>query len=406
MCQIHRIGDGIVVINDVAIYLDLDNLVIGAKQSNLAFDITLILKEIERLTNGRIVMRRAYGDWRQGQKLLKEITAAGFTTQSTVRLNNFSKNLADMQIVVDTMDTLIDGNEYASYVLISGDRDFTPLVQSLQKRGKQVIGVGVRNTASQSLVELCDHYIYYESLLPDQKLNDVQVESLLSQALDEMLENERRVRASVLKQHMSSISKGGFDNTPAATGSFRKFLANYPHLVEIEQEDTTIYARKPQIAAPTPELHLRYRSSLKKQKLRVIPASARFLILKDLITVLQHRQEVRWRELVDTLANQYIKRRKEVSKNQINAVMLVARQANVLTIRKGKSLSTAPVLLNLESEKLFQEAILRCDAVYLRKILESAEPFEIDAAALALYDANKYSNYLQRLIKDIDNYTS
>lgn len=119
--------------NDVAIYLDLDNLVIGAKQSNLTFDINLILQEIVRLTNGRIVLRRSYGDWRQGQKLLKEITAAGFTTQSTVRLNNFSKNLADMQIVVDSMDTLIDGNMYNTYVLISGDRDFTPLVQSLQK---------------------------------------------------------------------------------------------------------------------------------------------------------------------------------------------------------------------------------------------------------------------------------
>ena len=392
--------------NDVAIYLDLDNLVIGAKQSNLTFDINLILQEIVRLTNGRIVLRRSYGDWRQGQKLLKEITAAGFTTQSTVRLNKFSKNLADMQIVVDSMDTLIDGNMYNTYVLISGDRDFTPLVQSLQKRGKQVIGVGVRHTASQSLVELCDHYIYYESLLPNQKLNDGQIETLLSQALDELLENEKRVRASVLKQHMSGISKGGFDNTPAANGSFRKFLSNYPHLVEIEQEETTIYVRKPHKSEQTPELHLRYRSNLKKQKLRLIPAPVRFLILKDLIAVLTHRQEPRWRELVDTLANQYANQKKDVSKNQINSVMLVARQGNILTIRKGKSLSTAPVSLNLEPEKPFQQAVLRCDAVYLRKILESDEPFEIEAAALALYDTEKYVGYLQRLIKNIDNLDS
>jgi uncharacterized LabA/DUF88 family protein len=150
--------------NDVAIFLDLDNMVIGAKQANLTFDINLILDHIKEITNGRIVLRRSYGDWRQNRELLKELTTAGFLIQSTVRLNTYSKNLADMQIVVDTMDTLIDGHNYTVYVLITGDRDFTPLVQSLRKRGKQVIGVGVRHTASRSFVSLCDQYIFYETL--------------------------------------------------------------------------------------------------------------------------------------------------------------------------------------------------------------------------------------------------
>lgn len=389
--------------NDVAVFLDLDNIAIGAKQSNINFDINLILNEIKRFTNGRIVLRRSYGDARQGQKLLKELATAGFTTQSTVRLNNFSKNLADMQIVVDTMDTLIDGNQYNTYVLITGDRDFTPLVQSLRKRGKQVIGLGVKPTASASLVAICDHYIYYEDLLPSQQISEVQVEDLLTQALDELLENESRVRASVLKQHMSTLSKGAFDRTSPANGSFRKFLENYPHLVEIEQVETTIYVRKPPQKVETPELHSLYRSGLKKKKLRIVPAATRFSILKSLITALQQRKEVRWRELVDTLADQYASQNKEVSKNQINAVMLVARQGQVLTIQKAKSLSIALVSLQLAEEKPFQEAILRCDAVYLREILNLSEPFDIEAAATALYDTPKYAKYLNHLVKDLDN---
>lgn len=389
--------------NDVAIFLDLDNIAIGAKQSNLTFDINLILKEIVRVTNGRVVLRRSYGDSRQGQKILKELATAGFTTQSTVRLNNFSKNLADMQIVVDTMDTLVDGNQYSTYVLITGDRDFTPLVQSLRKRGKQVIGVGVKPTASSSLVTICDQYLYYEDMLPNQKMSEVQVEDLLSQALDELLENESRVRASVLKQRMSILSQGTFDRTPPANGSFRKFLESYPHLVEIEQEGTTIYARIPQKKSAMPELHLRYRSSLKKKKLRVIAAPVRFSILKNLIAVLQHRSEIRWRELVDTLAKQYAAKNQEISKNQINALMLVARRGQVLTIRKAKSLSIAPVTLQLAEERPFQEAVLRCDAVYLREILGLSEPFDIEAAAIALYDTPKYAKYLSRLVKDLDD---
>ena len=122
--------------NDVAILLDLDNLVIGAKQINLSFDVNLVLEHIKKLTNGRIVLRHSYGDWRQDQQLMRDLATAGFVTQSAIRLNNFSKNLADMQIVVDTMETLIDGHQYSTYVLMTGDRDFTPLVQALRKRGK------------------------------------------------------------------------------------------------------------------------------------------------------------------------------------------------------------------------------------------------------------------------------
>ena len=79
--------------NDVAVFLDLDNLVIGARQINLTFDVNLVLDQVREMTgNGRIVLQRSYGDWRQSQQLLEQITMAGFINQSTVRLNNFSKN--------------------------------------------------------------------------------------------------------------------------------------------------------------------------------------------------------------------------------------------------------------------------------------------------------------------------
>jgi uncharacterized LabA/DUF88 family protein len=176
--------------NDVAILLDLDNLVIGAKQINLAFDVNLVLEHIKKITNGRIVLRHSYGDWRQDQQLMRDLATAGFITRSAIRLNNFSKNLADMQIVVDTMETLIDGHQYSTYVLMTGDRDFTPLVQALRKRGKQVIGLGVRHTTSQSFASLCDQYIYYEEIVPAPQLTDAQVEELLTRSLQHLLASE------------------------------------------------------------------------------------------------------------------------------------------------------------------------------------------------------------------------
>ncbi|MCB8983810.1 MAG: NYN domain-containing protein [Ardenticatenaceae bacterium] len=386
--------------NDVAIFLDLDNLVIGAKQAKITFDVNLVLDKVKEKTNGRVVLRRSYGDWRQDQKLMEQLTTAGFTTQSTVRINNFSKNLADMQIVVDTMDTLVDGHQYATYVLMTGDRDFTPLVQSLRKRGKRVIGVGVKHTASRSFVGLCDEYLFYEDLLPAPNLTDEQVEQLLLNALEQLLENDHdRVRASILKQRMVELSKGAFDQAHFGNGSFSKFLARYPHLLVIEREDTTTYIRRLEQKQETAVLHELYRSGLKKQRFRVVPASERLVILKDLVQTLDQQGDLRWRQVIDMLANDYQEKGKEISKNMINAVMLVARQGQIIRTLKGKSLATAPVLLLLDGPTRFQEAMVRCDATYLRQILELTEPFDINEAALALYDSPKYVAYLEAVMK-------
>ncbi|MCP4423431.1 MAG: NYN domain-containing protein [Chloroflexi bacterium] len=381
--------------NDIAVFLDLDNLAIGAKQANLPFDINLILEHVKELTNGRIVLRRSYGDWRQSQKLMQDLATAGFTTQSAVRLNNFSKNLADMQIVVDTMDTLVDGHQYSAYVLMTGDRDFTPLVQSLRKRGKQVIGVGIKSATSRSFADLCDHYIYYEDLVPAPELGDNQVENLLSRALDSLLQKESRVRASVLSQTMQELSRGAFDKSSYPEKSFRKFLDRYRHIAQVQQEESTTYVRRPAKEPQVRPLHLRYRTELKKRHLRVIPSAVRFQVLKDLVLTLQQEQEPRWRQLIDKLSDHYRQKGQDISKNSVNAILLLARRARVIHTLKGKSLATAPVLLNIHDAKPFQEAVLRCDAVYLQEILKLTEPFDLQEAAVALYDTPSYARYLQ-----------
>lgn len=387
--------------NDIAVFLDLDNLVIGAKQINLDFDINLVLAKIKELTNGRIVMRRSYGDWRQSAKLMQDLAGAGFTTQSAVRLNNYSKNVADMQIVVDAMETLVDNRQFSTYVLMTGDRDFTPLVQTLRKRGKQVIGVGVQQATSSSFAELCDQYLYYEQIVPVQKMTEAQIESLLARTLGELLKEKERVRASILSQRMQEDSRGAFDKSSYPERTFRQFLARYPHVVSLEQEDSTTYVTTPQKEPEVRPLHLRYRSILKKQRLRVVPAQTRFQVLRDIIDTLQQdkQQTCRWRNLIDNLAEKYQTSNNEISKNSINAIMLAARQAQVIRTLKGKTLAMAPVLLAVEDEKPFQEAVLRCDATYLQGILNSEEPFDLEEAALALYDTPGYSRYLQVVMK-------
>jgi uncharacterized LabA/DUF88 family protein len=386
--------------NDAAVFLDLDNLVIGAKQINLTFDINLVLDHLKKVTNGRIVLRQAYGGGRQNRELLRELAQAGFTVQTATRINNYGKNLADMQIVVNAMDTLIDGHEYTTYILMSGDRDFTPLVQSLRKRGKQVIGVGIRHTTSSSLVELCDQYVYYEDLVPQGALSQEEIEALLVKARDKLLHKKKQARASLLKQRMIDLSQGRFSKSTYKESSFTKFLQQFPHIIALNQKGSTTYISWPAKQKAEKPLYRRYRSGLKKQRLRITPANQRFLILKELITLLERKPNLLWRDAIAALAERFRDQSTpDVSKNKINAVMLVARQGDVIRTRRGKSLSTAPVFLALTSEKPFQQAVMRCDQAYLEAILELPEPFDLQEAAVALYDDKSFTSYLRHILQ-------
>lgn len=391
--------------NDVAIFLDLDNLVIGARDANLNFDVSLIIDDVKRRTGGRVVLRRAYsGNLRQDQKLMKDIATAGFTMQSAVPLNNFGKNLIDMYMVVDTMDTLVDGQEYSTYVLVTGDRDFLPLIHALRRRGKHVIGIGLKHTTSDSLMGLCDEYVYYEDLLPAPPLSEAEAEALLTKAIDGLLAGDERVRASVVKERMIELSAGQFGRLQYTDTSFSKFLSRYPGRLVVEKDGTTTYVRRAaQPVAPRPELFRRYRSALKKQKLRIVPPRTRLVILKDLIEILQQHDNVEWRDLVDRLAALHPgDEDAEASRNMINAIIVLARRGGVVRTLKGRTLATAPVLLALEGERIYQESVIRCDMAYLEAIRSLAEPFDLEEAALALYDQASYAPYLKHLLSRME----
>ena len=391
--------------NDVAIFLDLDNLVIGARDANLNFDVSLIIDDVKRRTGGRVVLRRAYsGNLRQDQKLMKDIATAGFTMQSAVPLNNFGKNLIDMYMVVDTMDTLVDGQEYSTYVLVTGDRDFLPLIHALRRRGKHVIGIGLKHTTSDSLMGLCDEYVYYEDLLPAPPLSEAEAEALLTKAIDGLLAGDERVRASVVKERMIELSAGQFGRLQYTDTSFSKFLSRYPGRLVVEKDGTTTYVRRAaQPVAPGPELFRRYRSALKKQKLRIVPPRTRLVILKDLIEILQQHDNVEWRDLVDRLAALHPgDEDAEASRNMINAIIVLARRGGVVRTLKGRTLATAPVLLALEGERIYQESVIRCDMAYLEAIRSLAEPFDLEEAALALYDQASYAPYLKHLLSRME----
>ena len=403
--------NGCSMTRNIAIFLDLDNILIGANEVHLPVDIKLIVTTVEELVGGRAVLRYAYGDYRHYQQIPRLLTQAGFQLQSVVRLNNSDKNLADMQMVAEAVETMIDGYRYHCYVLVTGDRDFIPLVQVLRRHDKTVIGMGVKHTTSQSLVELCDHYIFYDDLFPDEvAVDSADLSHWFKQAAKLAFQNKAKVQASVFRGYVQQVSKGAFSQTLQGKGGFRRLLEQYSTIVKVELDETTLYVKPVEPYAPSkngqvkqPAPYLQYRSALKKQGLRVIPPATRMLVLRDLLHLLkQQPQGLQWREVIDQLLRHYKKSNQDISKSSINDVLRLARRAKVIAVEsaEGQSLTSSTVSLRLSGDKLLQNAVMYCDYAYLRGIKESADlTFDLEQASFALYESADHAPYLTHLLE-------
>lgn len=390
--------------HNVALFLDLDNMVIGAEEAGLLLDVTLILDHIHLLTQGRIVLRRAYGDWRQNQTIPRQLVSAGFELQSVVRLGASDKNLADIQMVVEALETLIDGRAYATYVIVTGDRDFMPLVQVLRRHDKTVIGVGIRHVASSSLVEICDRYSYYDDLVRTQSVEqEDRLEEWLRKAAELVFtEQTVRVPASLFRDHLQAASGDQFAQSPFARTGLGKLLERYGHIVRLERQDSTLFVcALQQEEVDLEALAAHYRSALKKRGLRVIPAEERLLLLHDVVRVLRRDGRTKWQQVVDRVLGEHAGAGRVTSRSMVNDVLRLARRARVIVLPEdsARPLGELPIALARDHERAFQEAVIGCDRAMLSELQALKEhPFDLRAAALALYDTAEREPYLAWLL--------
>ncbi len=150
--------------SNIALFIDFENLAIGAKQSGYKkFEITLVLKRLRE--TGRILYKRAYSDWSSFDEYRLEFHAAAIEMFEIPQRHAGGKNSADIRMVVDALDLAYQRPHIDTFVLASGDSDFTPLVTKLRENNKTVLGLGVKNSTSGLLVETCDQFIFYEDLI-------------------------------------------------------------------------------------------------------------------------------------------------------------------------------------------------------------------------------------------------
>ncbi|MAE06639.1 MAG: NYN domain-containing protein [Nitrospinota bacterium] len=154
-------------LNDgIALFIDFENLARGFTRSTRAeFDIHRVLARL--VEKGKVVMKRAYCDWSRFSKFKDALHEAGIELVEVPHRSVTGKNSADIRLVVDAMDMCYAKEHIGTFVIASGDSDFSPLVSKLKENGKHVIGLGMRGSTSNLLAESCDEFIFHEDLESD-----------------------------------------------------------------------------------------------------------------------------------------------------------------------------------------------------------------------------------------------
>jgi uncharacterized LabA/DUF88 family protein len=152
---------------NIAVFCDFENIALGVEEAKYdKFDIHKVLEKL--LVKGSIVVKKAYCDWERYKSFKVSMHEASFELIEIPHVRQSGKNSADIRMVVDALDLCYTKSHVRTFVIISGDSDFSPLVSKLRENSKVVIGVGVKKSTSDLLIANCDEFIFYDDLVRDQ----------------------------------------------------------------------------------------------------------------------------------------------------------------------------------------------------------------------------------------------
>src|ERR1700693_4861025 len=177
----------------LAVFIDFENLALGFQNRRDRFDIVRVLERL--VEKGKVGVKKAYADWRRFGRSTQPLHEAAIELIEIPKRSQTGKNSADIRLCVDALDLAYSKDHIDTFVIVSGDSDFSPLVSKLKENGKHVIGLGMKGSTSELLRDNCDEFIYYEDL-ERQDQNDQQ---LATHLYVDLPEREREVYSLLIE---------------------------------------------------------------------------------------------------------------------------------------------------------------------------------------------------------------
>ncbi|MDP2957546.1 MAG: NYN domain-containing protein [Longimicrobiales bacterium] len=219
-------GFGVFESPHAALLIDFDNVTMGMR-SDLSKELkTLLASDVIK---GKVSVQRAYADWRRYPQYIVPLSEASVDLIFAPAYGNSKKNATDIRMAIDALELVFVRPEIGTFILLTGDSDFSSLVLKLKEYGKYVIGVGIQESTSDILVQNCDEYYSYTSLTGLRKTTEAAGRSqdpwvLLKEAVKRMVERDDVMRSDRLKQVMQEMDPT-FDEGGHGFSRFSKFLA-------------------------------------------------------------------------------------------------------------------------------------------------------------------------------------
>ncbi len=374
---------------NLAVLIDFENIAAGTEKEGLGrFDVTSLIARVK--DKGRILVARSYADWGRFSRFKQALLAANVTMMELTSHGMQDKNRADIAMVVDALELAFTRDYVDTFVVVSGDSDFTPMVLKMRELNKRIIGIGTRKSTSRLLIQACDEFIFYDTIVkkPEtarRKTRGAKAPSNLAKALDLLedtllglqRENPDPVHASVVKTTMLRKSPD-FNENDLGYSSFARFLeaAREAGLVSLdrdtksggyrvhpfddgqddeEDDDEDDDVRTSWVDDYLPKGSERVLAVLEQAKLPVMSAAVRKDVLGALEDTVAERKKKRRKITVGLIRDDLVKNRLRLTHPDLPAPLLKSLfdgllQAGELIHRDGTAVRSASASFHIEKD--------------------------------------------------------
>ncbi|MEW5868982.1 MAG: NYN domain-containing protein [Chloroflexota bacterium] len=427
--KIKNLGD--VMSNQLAVFIDFENVALWAEREFFDFEITALMEHLQ--SRGPVVVKRAYADWSRFTRY-REAMMSNSVDLIQIYSVRAGKNRADIRMAIDAFEIAMTRPQIQTYVIVSGDSDFSPLAAKLREYGHYTIGIGPRSITHNLLVKSCDEFLYLETALgepadvDEQSCIEIeQARNLLVKALQAHGQRgEMPVLATRLKQTMLLMDPA-FNEANFGYAQFKVWLEDNTDLINLFLRDLQLFVApidyiatadlealpvareqsadstaalvdKPVISSA---LDSQYRQLFNRLKLASVDMATRRDVLRDLYRELQeHPDRYSSEDLIDILQERYDAQGLMRSKAVLREIMQLALRQEAVTTDEQVVSPHTPLLLadGIDSEADF---VRRAEADFVHAVVRSG--FDVDCSELAymLVSDRNQGDYIQRLLDDL-----
>lgn len=447
----HQPGSNYMMSNQIAVFIDFENVALWAEQEFIDFELTPLIEYLQ--SRGPVVIKRVYGDWSRFSHYREELmnNSVDLVQIYSVRAG---KNRADIRMALDAMETAITRPQIQTFVIVSGDSDFGPLVVKLREYSRYTLGIGPRDVTHPLLIKACDEFIYLEAVLgemhdmhelhqPSAADNET-ARTLLVKALQiHSQRGELPVLAAKLKQTML-LMDSAFNEANFGFSQFKNWLENNVDMIRLFVKEMQLYVAPKDFAEPVdidlhpweatvapsngqhtlpvkssvaaalqatsgnepllqkPSLRMQYKQIFNRLKMTAVDFATRRDVLRDIYRELgEHPNERTTDELLEELCLRYEAQGMIRSKTTLRQIWQMGFRQRAFDYNEQVASVHVPVQLapEIDSEATF---VQRAESGFVYAVINAGLEIDREELGMILLNDRDQQDYIHSLLADLE----